>query len=278
MALSDINDGEKSFRSLAENLPGIVYRVFIEDNNRMKFFNGMVQTMTGYNPKDLIRGDVCSLTPLIIPEDRLYVINIVKDAIEKNIPFEVEYRITNKSGDLKWFFERGRPIRGDKGNPLYIDGVVFDITDRKETEKKLKTYEESLEQLNKELKQSLNERTIGLRESEKKFKALFNESPIGIELYDSNGKLVDLNKSCLDIFGVSSIDDVSDFELFKDPNIPKELLKKLKNGNIIRHEILFDFDLVKDLNLYETKKSGKIWINLLITPLYLEKKKKLAII
>lgn len=270
MVLSDLNEGEKSFRSLAENLPGIVYRVLIEDDNRMKFFNGMVQTMTGYNPEDLKRGDVCSLTPLIIPEDRFYVIKIVKDAIENNIPFEVEYRINDKSGDLKWFFERGRPIRGDKGNPIYIDGVIFDITKRKETEKKLKTYEESLERLNKELEKSLNERTIRLRESEKKFKILFNESPIGIELYDYNGKLVDLNKSCLDIFGVSSIDNVSDFELFKDPNIPKKLLKNLKKGHIIRHEILFNFDLVKDLNLYDTRKSGKIWIDLLISPLYFE--------
>ena len=270
MVLSDFNEGENSFRRLTENLPGIVYRVFIEDDNRTIFFNDMVQTMTGYSPEELKRGEVCSIDPLILSEDRLNVINIVKDAIENNVPFEVEYRINNKSGEVKWFSERGRPIRGDNGNPSYIDGVIFDITNRKEAEQKLITSEESLKRLNKELEQRLDEKMIGLRESEKKYKKIFDESPIGIELYDSNGKLVDTNESCLDIFGVSSIDDVAGFELFKDPNIPKEHLKKLKKGQIIRLEILFDFDLIKDLNLYETKKSGKIWIDMLISPLYLE--------
>jgi len=156
MILSDINGVENSFIWLAENLPGIVYRILIEDNNRMVFFNNMVQTMTGYSPEDLKRGEVCSIDPLILPEDKLNVVNIVKNAIENNIPFEVEYRIHNKSGELKWFNERGRPIRGDNGNPSYIDGVIFDITERKEVEKKLKTYQESLERLSNELETILD--------------------------------------------------------------------------------------------------------------------------
>jgi len=137
MVVSDLNEGEYSFRRLAENLPGIVYRVLIEEDNRMIFFNDMVQTMTGYRPEDLKRGEVCSIDPIIVPEDKLNVINIVKDAIENNVPFEVEYRINNKIGDIKWFFERGRPIRGDNGNPSYIDGVIFDITKQKDVEKRL---------------------------------------------------------------------------------------------------------------------------------------------
>ena len=138
MVVSDLNEGENSFRRLAENLPGIVYRVLIEDDNRKIFFNDMVQTMTGYSSEELKKGKVCSIDPLILPEDKLNVISIVKDAIEKNAPFEVEYRINNKNGELKWFFERGRPIRGDNGNPSYIDGVIFDITNQKEAEKNLK--------------------------------------------------------------------------------------------------------------------------------------------
>jgi len=141
MVVSDLNEGENSFRRLAENLPGIVYRVLLEDNNRVIFFNDMVQTMTGYSPKDLKKGKVCSIDPLILPEDKLNVISIVKDAIKNNVPFEVEYRIDNKSGELKWFFERGRPIRGDNGKPSYIDGIIFDITKQKVTELKLKESE-----------------------------------------------------------------------------------------------------------------------------------------
>jgi len=138
MVVDNLNEGENSFRRLAENLPGIVYRVLLEGDNRVIFFNDMVHTMTGYSPEDLKKGKVCSIGPLILPEDKVHVINIVKDAIVNNVPFEVEYRIYNKSGELKWFFERGRPIRGHNGNPSYIDGVIFDITNQKKAEKNLK--------------------------------------------------------------------------------------------------------------------------------------------
>ncbi|MFX1280733.1 MAG: PAS domain S-box protein [Promethearchaeota archaeon] len=271
MVTSGVNGLENSFYRLVENIPGIVYRVLIENDNRVIFLNDMLQIMTGYSPEDLKEGIICCLASLILPEDRLNVINVLKNAIEDNVPFEAEYRIYNKDGELKWFYERGRPIRGDNGNPSYIEGVIFDITDRKVAEKKLKIYEESLKRMKNELEKRLNQENIGLRESEKKFKTIFDESPIGIELYDSNGKLVDTNESCLDIFGVSNINDVRGFDLFKNPNIPKDDLQKLRKGQVIRHEILFDFDLVKDLDLYKTKKSGKICIDLLISPLYLDK-------
>lgn len=44
------------------------------------------------------------------------------------------------------------------------------------------------------------------------FKAIYNDSPIGFELYDSNGKLIDLNQSYMELFGVSSKDDVKGFD------------------------------------------------------------------
>jgi len=178
MVIDNLNKGENSFRRLAENLPGIVYRVLIEDDNRMIFFNDVVQTMTGYSPEDLKKGKVCSIDPLILPEDRVNVINIVKDAIENNVPFEVEYRINNRSGELKWFFERGRPIQGDKGNPPYIDGVIFDITNQKAAEKKLK-------------------------ESEEKFKLLYENAPLGYQSLDSNGNILEVNKAWINFFGYS---------------------------------------------------------------------------
>ena len=53
MVVSDLNEGENSFRRPAENLPGMVYRVLLEDDNQVIFFNGMVQTMTGYRPEDV---------------------------------------------------------------------------------------------------------------------------------------------------------------------------------------------------------------------------------
>ncbi len=101
------------------------------------------------------------------------------------------------------------------------------------------------------------------------FKAIYNDSPIGIELYNSKGKLIDLNQSCLELFGVSSKDQVAGFDLLNDPNIPKEYLTKLKQRETVRFESVFDFDLVKEQKLYKTALVGKIYLDVLITPLFL---------
>ena len=102
------------------------------------------------------------------------------------------------------------------------------------------------------------------------------DSPIGIELYDSEGKLVNVNKACLDMFGVSDVSEVKGFELFKDPNIPEAKMGKLKRGETIRYVGTFNFEKVKKLNLYETTKSGIVNLDVLITPLYQEDIKSIS--
>jgi len=107
-------------------------------------------------------------------------------------------------------------------------------------------------------------------------KAIYTDSPIGIEIYDSKGKLIDLNQSCMELFGVSNKDDVKGFNLFNDPNIPNDHLTKLKRRETVRFESIFDFDLVKNHKLYNTTKSGKIYLNVLITPLFIGKNKSIS--
>jgi PAS domain S-box-containing protein len=112
--------------------------------------------------------------------------------------------------------------------------------------------------------------------TEELFKTIYADSPIGIEIYDSNGKLIDLNQSCMELFGVSSKEDVKGFDLFNDPNIPIDHLTKLKQRETIRYESTFNFDLVKEHNLYNTTKSGKIYLDVLITPLFIGENKTIS--
>jgi len=107
-------------------------------------------------------------------------------------------------------------------------------------------------------------------------KAIYTDSPIGIEIYDSKGKLIDLNQSCMELFGVSRKEDVTGFDLFNDPNIPIDHLTKLRQRETVRYESTFDFDLVKKQSLYKTSKSGKIYLDVLITPLFIEENKSIS--
>jgi len=133
-----LRERENAYRTLAENLPGMVYRVFLRENNRMEFFNKMLQPMTGYAVEELTAGEVCSIEPLILREDREALVITVKRAILDCQPFEVEYRLRTKGGETRYLLERGRPIYGADAKPLYIDGVILDITARKVAEEALR--------------------------------------------------------------------------------------------------------------------------------------------
>jgi PAS domain S-box-containing protein len=135
-------DEGPDFRTLVANVPGIVYRVHLKEQYRMKFFNDMLEPMTGYKACELKTGGVCSIDPLILSEDRVIVLNVVKSAVEENKPFEVEYRLRHKNGSIRHFLERGRPVPGSEGEPAFIDGVILDITTRKHMEEALRESEE----------------------------------------------------------------------------------------------------------------------------------------
>ena len=127
-----LRESEQSYKTLAENLPGLVYRVYLQENNRMKFFNSRCQELTGYTDEDLQAGEICSIISLIVPDDRPGVVAEVERAIRENKPFSIEYRLTHKNGTIRHCSEMGSSITGNDGKPLYIDGVIFDITRRKE--------------------------------------------------------------------------------------------------------------------------------------------------
>ncbi|PZD71173.1 Sensor kinase CckA [Acaryochloris thomasi RCC1774] len=129
-----VRQSEANYRTLTENLPGIVYRVFPEEQHGMVFLNNQCQTLTGYSTEELSSGEVCSIDPLIVPEDRPHVIATVKKAVAHQMPFLVEYRIKDRADNIRYFWEKGQPIPARESQPPYIDGVIFDVTERKQAE------------------------------------------------------------------------------------------------------------------------------------------------
>jgi two-component system sensor kinase FixL len=122
---------------------------------------------------------------------------------------------------------------------------------------------------NETLKTELQERQRieeALRISEEKFRSIYAQSPVGIELYDSEGYLTGANLACLDMFGIRDVKEVQGFKLFEDPNLSEEIKLKIRAGEAIQYESIFDFELIKQLALYETTKSGQRYFTISITP------------
>ncbi|MEE9466138.1 MAG: PAS domain S-box protein [Candidatus Neomarinimicrobiota bacterium] len=105
------------------------------------------------------------------------------------------------------------------------------------------------------------------RESEERFRSIYEQSPVGIEIYDADGRLLEVNRECQTMFGIESIEEVLGFKLFKDPNVPADAKARLLKHEAVKYEAQFDFDLVKERNLYKTTKTGRCYLDTLITPL-----------
>ncbi|MEI6310582.1 MAG: PAS domain-containing sensor histidine kinase, partial [bacterium] len=106
-----------------------------------------------------------------------------------------------------------------------------------------------------------------LRESEDRYRAIYDQSPIAIELYDTAGTLVHANPACLNLFGIEDIQAIRGFSLFADPNINDEQKEKLRQGETVRYQGPFDFEKVKTLGLYPTSREGISWLDVIMTPL-----------
>jgi PAS domain S-box-containing protein len=106
-----------------------------------------------------------------------------------------------------------------------------------------------------------------LRESERRFREIFEASPIGIELYDPQGRLLDVNEAGRAIFGLANVADVKGFKLFEDPNLPVEAKERMLRGETVHYESVFDFKRVQSLDLYRTTRSGPINLDVKITAL-----------
>jgi len=129
-----------------------------------------------------------------------------------------------------------------EGKFLGIIGLIYDFTNRDRLEKKIPTTYEI-------------------------FKNIYSQAPIGIEIFNSDGNLVSVNNACLEIFGIENEDTVYGFKLFDDPNISMTNKERLKNGEMINYTTSFSFDTVKSMNLYDTKNTGNIQIEVIIKPL-----------
>jgi PAS domain S-box-containing protein len=88
-------------------------------------------------------------------DDKEQVLNMLKQHLEDNTPYDSEHRLRTKSGEYIWIRDRGMAIRDDSGNAVRMGGSIQDISDLKIAESKLKESHNELENRNGELKKAM---------------------------------------------------------------------------------------------------------------------------
>lgn len=87
--------------------------------------------------------------------------------------------------------------------------------------------------------------------SEAKFQIIFDKLPWGVELYDAEGTMLDLNQADMDIFGTTK-EKVAGLNMFANPNIPEWVNRKLKQGEDVTFPLAYRFRPVKEKSYYDT--------------------------
>jgi PAS domain S-box-containing protein len=140
-SLETVRGAEALLRSLLSDVPGAIYRCALDADWTMEFISDNVAHLTGYPASEFLNGSR-SFAQIIHPEDSDMAGRVVVDAVERHVPFEVEYRFFRADGAERWAHEQGQGVRGASGEVLWLDGAIFDITDRKEAELALLTERE----------------------------------------------------------------------------------------------------------------------------------------
>ena len=107
---------------------------------------------------------------------------------------------------------------------------------------------------------------LALDNSEKILRNIYKNLPAGVELYDKDGYLVDINDKELEIFGLSDKNEALRVNLFDNPNIPSEVKEKLRAKEDVDFSI--DYDFSKISQYVNTRRNGIINLNTKVTALY----------
>ena len=105
-----------------------------------------------------------------------------------------------------------------------------------------------------------------LDRSEKLFQNIFANIPAGVEIYDKDGYLIDLNNKDLEIFGVVNKSDVIGVNFFDNPNVPQNIRDRVRNEDLVDFRLNYSFEQAE--GYYETNRSNAIELYSKVSKLY----------
>ncbi len=219
-----LKESEEKYRVLVENANE---GISVAQDGMLKFVNPKLVELAGHSEEELISRPFADF---IHPDDReMLSERYLKRLRGEGVPHTYPYRIVDEDGNAKWMEISSTLITWD-GRPATLN-FLNDITERKEAEK-------------------------ALRESEEKYKGLFDNSMDAIYIHDMEGRFLDANQAALDMLGYTKeeISGLSIASIIDEDQLPRALnsIKDLlagkhnmqeyvmtgKNGRTVNVEVL----------------------------------------
>lgn len=172
-----IQAAEQRFRTLVEQISAITYIDSVDDRSSSIYTSPQTTPLLGYTPQDWINQPYL-WEQLIHPDDRERVLAEHKRTNANGDHFNMDYRLIARNGSIVWVHDEAVLLYDNEGNPSAWQGIMYDITQRRQTEDALK-------------------------HSEERFRTLVENQGEGIILLDKNGVFIFSNPAAERIFQVA---------------------------------------------------------------------------
>jgi len=246
-----LRESERRYHLLIEQLPAIIYTAALDDSSTTLYTSPQVREMLGISVEEYT-ADPDRWRQLIHPDDIHRVMADLKKSHKTGKSFNCEYRMIAQNGRIVWMRDDARIVKDSKGRPLYLQGVMYNITDRKKAEEDLKKARDQLElrvhqrtaelvRANELLRQQMGERERAekaFQDVEKRFRDVFENALVGIYRTTPGGRILLANPALIKMLGYTSFEQLAGRNLEEngfEPLYPRSSFKKKieKDGKVL---------------------------------------------
>jgi len=144
-----LQESEEKFRTLVSNIPGVVYRCHMDSNWSIIYISEEVEKLTGFSRDDFNGPQGKGLLSIVYPGDLESVKQQSLANIGSSKQFNAEYRIVTSEGTVRWVSNIGSPVYDETHSLLWLDGFLFDTTERINVLEELRMAKKAAEEANK---------------------------------------------------------------------------------------------------------------------------------
>jgi diguanylate cyclase (GGDEF)-like protein/PAS domain S-box-containing protein len=135
-AQRNLEEARSKYGALVEQIPAIVYVDLADESMATTYVSPQIESLLGVTAQQYV-DDPDLWTSMLHPDDRETALETYTRGRERGEPFTFEYRLVARDGRTVWFRDSAIVLPGVEGRPGLIQGVMLDITDRKDAEERI---------------------------------------------------------------------------------------------------------------------------------------------